>query len=440
MNSSITSLQLTNGLQVLLKEIHTSPVISQWIWYRVGSRDEAPGQTGISHWIEHMQFKGTPTFPGGVLDRAIAREGGVWNALTYLDWTTYFETMPSDKIDLTLRLEADRMMNSSFEESEVETERTVVISERQGDENEPLFRLGEKVQEAAFKQHPYRHEVIGDLADLRSMQRQDLYLRYRTYYIPNNAVLAVAGDFESESLLGRIRELFEPIPAGPIPPRIHVPEPPQKVEQRVVVEGPGETTYVQFAYRAPAADSPDFFPFTILDSLLTGPSGLNMFGGGISNKTSHLYQALVEAGMAVSVSGGLGATIDPFLYSIYLTIAPERQVEEALRATEEQIQRLQQEPPPVEEVRRAMKQARALSVYGGESISNQAFWLGFPEMFATFEWFSRYLESLESVTPEEVQRIAQTYLTPQNRVTGIYAPDRAGSGQPEGEGENDEQP
>ncbi len=420
MNSLITSLQLANGLQVLLKEIHTSPVISQWVWYRVGSRDEAPGMTGISHWIEHMQFKGTPAFPAGVLDRAISREGAVWNALTYLDWTTYYETMPADKIDLALRLEADRMVNSLFNEAEVESERTVVISERQGDENEPLFRLGEEVQAAAFRVHPYHHEVIGDLADLQTIKQQDLYQRYRTYYIPNNAVLAVAGDFESESMLGRIRELFEPIPSGSNPPRFHRPEPAQNGERRVTVEGPGETTYVELSYHAPAANHPDFFPFTVLDSLLTGPSSLNMFGGGISNKTSRLYQALVEHELAVGVSGGLGATIDPYLYGIYLTLRPERQAEEAIRAVEEQIQRLQEAPPAIEEVRRAMKQARALSVYGGESISNQAFWLGFSEMFATYDWFTRYLESLESVTPEEVQRIAQTYLRPQNRVTGIY--------------------
>jgi len=188
----VIRLQLANGLQVLLKEIHTSPVISHWLWYRVGSRDESPGKTGISHWIEHMQFKGTPAFPAGMLDRAIAREGAVWNALTYLDWTTYYETMPAEKIDLALQLEADRMVNSSFSELEVESERTVVISERQGDENEPLFRLGEKVQSAAFQEHPYRHEVIGELADLQSMTRQDLYNHYRTYYIPNNAVLAIA--------------------------------------------------------------------------------------------------------------------------------------------------------------------------------------------------------------------------------------------------------
>src|SRR4030067_3856639 len=209
MDESLTNLTLRNGMLVLLKGIHPSPISSQWIWYRAGSRDEVPGLTGISHWVEHMMFKGTPQFPLGVLDRAISRNGGYLNAFTFLDWTSFFESLPSDKIDLAMRLEADRMFNSLFDPDEVSSERNVVISERQGSENEPLFRLSEEVQSAAFRVHPYHHEIIGDLTDLYTMQREDLYRHYRTYYIPNNAVLSIAGDFETKAMLDRIRELFE---------------------------------------------------------------------------------------------------------------------------------------------------------------------------------------------------------------------------------------
>ena len=173
-----TEVTLENGLKVHLKEIHTAPLISQWIWYRVGSKDEPTGQTGISHWVEHMQFKGTQQFPPSMLDKAIDRIGGQWNAFTFLDWTTYYETMPAAGIDLALRLEADRMVNSKFEEEEVDSERTVIISEREGSENEPLFLLGEAIQQASFRIHPYHHEVIGDMADLLSMTRSDLYNHY----------------------------------------------------------------------------------------------------------------------------------------------------------------------------------------------------------------------------------------------------------------------
>src|SRR5512145_2912649 len=253
MTDSLTQTTLSNGLKVLLKEVHTAPIISSWLWYRVGSRDEVQGRTGISHWVEHMQFKGTEQFPANLLDRAISREGGTWNAFTFLDWTAYFETMPADKIDLALRLEADRMLNSRFNPEEVASERTVIISEREGNENEPLFILGEAIQQTAFRVHAYHHEVIGDMADLRTMTRDDLYNHYRTFYVPNNAVMAVAGDFDTQIMLKRIRELFEIVPAGNEPARLARGEPSQNGEVRLSVEGPGATTYVQACYRFPAA-------------------------------------------------------------------------------------------------------------------------------------------------------------------------------------------
>ncbi|MFL7870440.1 MAG: M16 family metallopeptidase [Anaerolineales bacterium] len=422
MTETITQTTLSNGMQVLLKEIHTAPLISSWVWYRVGSRDEVNGRTGISHWVEHMQFKGTPQFPTNVLDKAISREGGMWNAFTYLDWTTYFETMPADKIDLGLRLEADRMVNSLFDEDEVASERTVVISEREGNENEPRFLLDEAVQAAAFRVHAYHHEVIGDLADLHSMTRDDLYTHYKTYYVPNNAVMAVAGDFETKEMLARIKERFEPIPAGEEPPRLSRQEPDQKGEIRLSVEGPGETTYVQVCYRFPNASHPDFFPLAVLDSLLAGPSNLNFFGGGISNKTSRLYRALVDKELAVSVYGGAQATVDPFMYNISMTVHPQRKPEEALSALDDQIKRIQDEIVSADEITRAIKQARAIFAYGSENITNQGFWMGYAEMFADYNWFLNYLDKLAAVTTVDVQRVAQQYLRARSRVVGTYIP------------------
>ena len=422
MDTEIKKLQLSNGLQVLLKEIHTAPIISVWLWYRVGSRDERPGITGISHWTEHMQFKGTVRFPAEVLDKAVAREGGYRNAFTFLDWTTYFETMPADKVDLALDLEADRMHNSTFATGDVESERTVIISERQGNENEPLFLLGEEVQAAAFQVHSYHHEIIGDMADLQSIQRDDLYNHYQAHYVTGNATLAVAGDFESESMLARIRARFEPLPDGKVTPQRTRPEPRQPGERRLNVDGPGETTFVQAAYHAPAATDPDFFPYLVTDSLLTGPSNQNLFGGGISNKTSRLYRALVEKELAVSVSGGLTATIDPFLHNIVVTVHPNSMADQAIGAMDDEIKRLQDTPPPDSEVARAVKQARALFAYGSESITNHAYWMGYSEMFATYDWFLNYLDRLAAVTPDDVQHIARTYLRSSNRVLGVYLP------------------
>jgi zinc protease len=422
MKDQLTQTILSNGLKVLLKEVHTAPIISSWLWYRVGSRDEVQGRTGVSHWVEHMQFKGTEQFPANVLDKAISREGGSWNAFTYLDWTAYFETMPADKIDLALRLEADRMSNSRFIPEEVASERTVIISEREGSENEPLFLLGEAIQQTAFRIHPYHHEVIGDMADLRVMTRDDLYNHYRMFYVPNNAVMAVAGDFETESMLARIRQLFESVPAGSDPVRLARLEPSQHGEVRLSVEGPGATPYVQVCYRFPAASHPDFFPLAVLDSLLAGPSNLNMFSGGISNKTSRLYRALVDKEFVVSVHGGAQATIDPFMYAITMTIHPRRKPEEALAALDKEIQRVKEEKVTRAEITRAIKQARALFAYGSENITNQGFWLGYAEMFADYSWFETYLDKLSAVTAKDVQRVANEYFKPQSRVVGTYVP------------------
>jgi zinc protease len=200
------------------------------------------------------------------------------------------------------------------------------------------------------------------------------------------------------------------------------------------VEGPGETTYIQVTHRAPAASHPDFFPLTVLDSLLSGPSNLNMFGGGISNKTSRLYRALVEGELAVSVYGGLQATIDPFLHTFTMIMRPDRQPEQVLSVLEDEIRRLQDAPPPADELARAVKQARAMFAYGSESITNQAFWLGFSEMYASYAWFQNYLDNLAAVTPQDVQRAAQVYLRPQHRVLGIYLPTGNGAMEPGGEG------
>ncbi|MGA2821317.1 MAG: pitrilysin family protein [Anaerolineales bacterium] len=414
--------RLRNGLQVLLKEIRTAPIVSVWLWYRVGSRNERAGLTGVSHWVEHMQFKGTPTYPVGSLDRAISREGGIWNAMTWLDWTAYFETLPADRLDLALRIESDRMVNSLFAPREVTSERTVIISERQGNENEPTFRLSEEVQASAFRVHSYHHEVIGDVSDLASMTREDLIRHYQHFYVPSNAVLTLAGDFQWRPVLDRVRELFGNVPAGTPPAPLTRPEPPQHGERRVTVEGPGETSYVEVAYHVPSAADADFFPLVVLDSILAGPSNLNLFGSGISNKTSRLYRALVDTELAAGVSGGMAATLDPYVYTLTATVRSGRTPEQVLSALDQELRHLLEEPVQEEELMRAVKQARAIFAYGSETVTNQAFWMGYAEMFADYGWFETYLPKLESVRAEDVSRVARKFLSKRNRIVGFYLP------------------
>lgn len=434
--SKVTRHVLDNGLVVLLKEVHSAPVISWWVLYRVGSRNERTGTTGVSHWVEHMLFKGTDEFPAGYLDKAIDREGGSWNAQTFFDYTAYYETLPADKIDLALRAEADRMVNAKFDVEEVESERTVIISERQGSENSPMFWLGEEMQAAAFRVHGYHHEIIGDMTDLHTMTRDDLYNHYRGHYMPNNAIAVAVGDFDTATMLARITELYGAIPAGDAPTLFVRPEPPQQGERRVTVERPGTTAFLEVSYKAPAATDPDWFKLAIVNSILCGPDGLG--GGSIDNKTSRLYKALVETELAASVDGGLTPTIDPFVYSISATVLDGRTPEEVEAALDEQIARLVAGDITEQELARAKKQARALFAYGTERVTSQAFWLAFAENFASYTWFEDYLSNLEAVTLEDVHEAAAKYLRPQSRIVGYFSPQASADGENGEEFEEDE--
>lgn len=421
--SGVTKTRLPNGLTVLLKEVHTAPLVSWWVWYRVGSRNERPGHTGISHWVEHMMFKGTRRFPGEVADRTVAADGGVRNAMTWIDWTAYFETMPVDKIDFALRLEADRMNNALFPPKEVASERTVIISERQGHENSPGFRLMEEAQAAAFRVHSYHHEVIGDMADLESMTRDDLYGHYRQYYAPNNAIAVAVGDFKTREMLARIKELFGSAKPKVLPRLSPRPEPEQKGERRIRLSGEGETAYIDVMYHAPSATDPDFYPMVALDSILAGASSFNLFGGGTSNKSSRLYRALVESGLAAGISGGLSATVDPFLYILSATVRSGQTPEAVEAALDREIDRARNEAVSEEELAKAVKQARAMFAFGAESASSIGFWLGYTEIFDTYRWFENYLDRLAAVTTADVQRVAQKYLARTNRTVGYFVPD-----------------
>lgn len=424
MTNSVHKTTLDNGLTVVLKEMHHAPVASFMVWYRVGSRHERPGTTGVSHWVEHMMFKGTPTFPNGTLDSLVSREGGFWNAFTWVDFTAYYETMPSSKIELALQLEADRMANTMMTPDEVESERTVIISERQMYENDPNFQLNEELTSAAFRVHPYHHEVIGDLADLTTMTRDDLYGHYRRHYVPNNAVVVVAGDFDASEMLQRIQARFGDLPAGqPINP-VTRQEPAQKGERRVVVEGPGDTAYLIAAYRAPAASHPDYLPLVLLNAAFAGGSSLGMFGGSGSNKSSRLYKALVNTELAASAYGSLTPTVDPFLYTISAVAQAGRSLAEVEAALDAELARLETAPITEQELAKALKRAKAEFVLAGESITGQAQLLGMTEaVIGDYTWYETVLDRLNEITLADIERVRMAYLRPSQRTIGWYEPE-----------------
>ena len=413
---NLTHHTLPNGLTVLLREAHSAPVISWWLAYRVGSRNEPTGFTGISHWVEHMMFKGTERFPMGALDREIDRAGGQWNAFTSMDATKYFETLPAGKIDIAMEAEADRMTNALFDPDETESERTVIISERQGAENQPTFWLQEEVRGAAFRVHGYHHEIIGDETDLRRMTRDDLYNHYRRHYRPANAAAIAVGAFDSDEMLEKIERLFGSIEASAAPALFARPEPAQSGERRVVVERPGKTAFYELCHRAPAADDEDWFKLQIMNAILSGS------GGASDNKTSRLYRALVKSEIAAGVGAWLMPTVDPYLYSIIVTLRDDRQPAEAEAVLLDEIARLQADGVSEAELEKARKQTRAAFAYSAESVTEQAYGLAQSFILGDAHWFDRYSERLMAVSADDVLEVANRYLSPKNRVVGILQP------------------
>ncbi len=412
---------LDNGLMVLLKPVRTAPVATFWVWYRVGSRNEVPGITGISHWVEHMMFKGTPQLGKGDIMRLINRNGGVDNAFTWTDFTAYFETLPSDRIDLALRIESDRMVNSLFDPDEVASERTVIISEREGGENDPRFWLGEEVQAAAFKVHPYHHDTIGWKTDLETMTRDDLYRQYKTYYTPNNAVAVAVGDFDTDEMLGKIEKAFGDIPRGGEAPPVTSVEPPQEGERRVRVRRPGPTSYFHAAYHAPKANDPDFFPVFVLSGVLAGVGGMSFSGGGSPGRSSRLYRALVETELAADVDCGFRPTIDPGTIDIAATVRPGVPIERVEQAIFAELDKIAAKPITDEELEKVIKQTRSQFVYATDGVMNLGYWLGQLEIVASYKMYQTFLESVSNVTKQDVMRVAK-YLVETNRTVGWFVP------------------
>ncbi len=421
--------RLDNGLTVLVQEVHTAPLVSVWCWYGVGSRDEAPGVTGVSHWVEHMNFKGTTRIPREQMKGIVERFGGMWNGYTWIDQTTYVETAARAALDQMLFIEAERMAASLYEPAECESERTVIISELQGGENDPDQLLDTEVTATAFRAHPYGHPTIGWLEDLQSMTRDELYGHYRRFYIPNNAVLVVVGDVNTDDVVRRAAHHFGGIRPGEPPARLKLQEPPQLGERRVLVEREGTTGYVKFAYPAPAAHDPDFFPLLVLDAVLSGAKGTNLwcsFSGTPPQRRARLYTALVEGGTASAVSGALLPTSDPFLYTLSFTAMDGAGLAEVEGAATAAIERVRREGVDPDELARARRQLRARLVFENDSVTNIAHQLGYFETVAGPGFLGRLRPCIDAVSAEQVWDVARRRLGTATRTVGWFKPIEAG--------------
>jgi zinc protease len=416
---------LDNGLKVLVQEVHTAPLASVWCWYKVGSKDEPPGLTGVSHWVEHMNFKGTRNIPRDQVKGIIEQFGGTWNGYTWIDQTTYLETASREALDRMLFIEAERMSASLYEPDDCESERTVIISELKGGENDPEQLLDIDLTAAAFRVHPYQHPTIGWLRDLETMTRDDLYGHYRRYYIPNNATLVIVGDVETDEVLKRVEHHFGPIESGPVPKRVSTNEPPQLAERRVHFRKEGTTAYFRAAFHGPSFGDPDFFPMLFVDAALTGASGLNLWSGHkvpTPQRSARLYRRLVDRGLASSVGGAVLPTEHPFLYYIWATVAEGQSLASVEQAVFEELDWIAENGITEPELTKVRAQLRARFVYDSDSVTDIAHQLGYFETLGGWRSYQELIPRLATVTVEDVNLAARRYLGGDNRTIGWFEP------------------
>jgi len=418
---------LGNGLKVLIQEVHTAPLASVWCWYRVGSKDEGQGVTGVSHWCEHMNFKGTKNIPRDQVKGIIEKFGGSWNGYTWIDQTTYLETASKDALDRMLFIEAERMDGCLYDPADCESERTVIISELQGGENDPELLLDHEVTAAAFKVHPYHHPTIGWLSDLQTMTRDDLYGHYRRYYVPSNATLVIVGDVDTDAALKNVEKHFGTISSGSAPPRVKQVEPDQQAERRIVLRKPGTTAYWKASFHAPAFEHDSFFPLLVADAVLNGAAGLNIWsGGGVARpqRSARLYRALVDKGLASTVAGQLMPTQHPYLYGIAAGVAEDHTLSAVEEVVLGEIDRLCTQGITPEELKKAHAQLRARFVYDGDSVTDIAHQIGYFETISSWGAYHSLRTRLDAVTVEQVQAAAAKHLTPSNRTIGWFEPQK----------------
>ena len=420
----LTHATLENGLKVILKEEHKAPVVSVQVWYRVGSRNEVGGKTGLSHLLEHMMFKGTDRYGKGEYSRTVAKYGGNENAFTSRDYTAYYMTWAPEHLPLSLDLEGDRMTGLLLDEAEFNTEREVVREERRLriDDN-PIYDTVEQLYATAFLAYPYRQPVIGWMSDLEGLTRDDARAHYRRFYNPANATLVVVGDFDSDDLLERVKNTLGAIPAGEVPDSAVSREPEQRGERRVTLSREARLPFLILGYHAPNWESPDAYPLIVLSRIL------------FEGKSSRIYQRLIYGDrIAVDAGGSYDPlTVGPELFYFHATMAPGHTAREAETAIYEEVARLQAEAPTEKELARARNQVEASYLMAQDSVFYQAMKLGEAETVgAGVDYVDRFPERIRAVTGEDVLRVAAKYLTPNTRTVAELLPKTGEKGAEDG--------
>ena len=429
----VREFRLANGLKLLLVENRVAPVATFLVLYRVGSRNEAVGHTGATHLLEHMLFKGTPTFnkaKGTQVAATLQRVGADFNATTWYDRTNYFETVPSDALGLAVHLEADRMRNSFIADDDRRSEMTVVRNELERGQNEPMLVLDEAVYATAFREHPYHHPTIGWRSDVENVPTARLKEFYDTFYHPNNATAVVVGDFEEAHALSLVERYFGAFPASPAPiPEVYTDEPRQEGERRLVVRRAGELPLVQVAFRTPAALGQDrVLSNAELAARAASPPAKNdiyplaVLAGALSNGvTSRLYQALVETELAVSVDTRVDQFRDPGLFNVYATAAPGVEPARVEEVIHRELARAAEDLNDAE-VEKSKRQIAASVAYERDGTHNVAMQMSEAEAVADWRFYNTYAASVARVRGDDVRRAARLYFREETRTVGHFIP------------------
>jgi zinc protease len=404
---------LDNGLRVLLLEDRRSPIVSFQVWYRVGSRNEQRGATGIAHFLEHMMFKGTPTHGRGQFARLVEQNGGQDNAFTSQDVTSYYVNIAADRLDLVIELEADRMQNLLLDPKEIESERQVVIEERRTrTEDDPGGFLAEEVSSIAFKAHPYGYPIIGWMEDLRRITPAEIRAFHDAYYVPNNAIVVAVGDFRAEDALERIKRRFGGTPRGAAPPPVLPVEPPPNGERRVVVRKQAELPIVYLAWHVPNQTSDDAAALELLSTVLAG------------GRASRLYKELVyRRRLALDAGGDYSYfSLDPNLFWFWATAMPGQTPETLEKELLAELDRLRREPVTSEELERAKNQIEASFAFQEDSIHRRAALLARFELIGGHQLKDAFVAKIRAVTAEDLRRVAGAWFPDDKRTVGILLP------------------
>lgn len=425
-DARVHSATLENGLEVWVKVDSRAPVAVSMLWYKVGSIDETNGTTGVAHVLEHLMFRGTEAVPAGEFARQIAEVGGQSNAFTASDYTGYHEQLHKSRLELALKLEADRMANLKFDAAEFTKELRVVMEERrQRVDDSPRATVFEQLNAALYVAHPYRAPVVGWMSDLENMQLRDAQEWYRTWYAPNNAVLVVAGDVDPQEVFALAKKYFGPIPQRTLPARKPQTEPQQRGVRRIVVKAPASMPSVALAYHAPSLKDveSDWEPYAL--SILAG-----VLDGHAAARLER--ELVVRARVAHSVSASYdGLRRGPGVFYIGLTPAPDKTVDEVEQAWREQLELLINEGVSDSELQRVKAQVIASQVYSEDSVYGQASRigrmraLGFPSDAAEI-----FTVKLRQVTPERVRQVARKYLVEDQLTVAVLQPQAPSSADP----------